>query len=212
MTSCSPCRILSYLEILYIHIYVYDTEQILYIRIYIYDTEQSYWICLKCLNASVYNTLFDNLRIGHCTLVHCLGRANVRLQPTNISSNVVNMWCRGGTIDVPRCTITSHLPLYSVQWYTAKDKFGKIAKKSYFFWSHPPYDILLLHIIVCSANIRYNSLFHCLCTVTNTPLYNALLQCKSKSVTPTLSDSVWIVVFVLPLSTINMHHSPRLCS
>ena len=42
MTSCSPCRILSYLEILYIHIYVYDTEQILYIRIYIYDTEQSY--------------------------------------------------------------------------------------------------------------------------------------------------------------------------
>ena len=118
----------------------------------------------------------------------------------------------GGTIDVPRCTITSHLPLYSVQWYTAKDQFGKIAKKSYFFWSHPPYDILHLHIIVCSANIRYNSLFHCLCTVTNTPLYNALLQRKSKSVNPTLSDSVWIVVFVLPLSTINMHHSPRLCS
>ena len=93
-----------------------------------------------------------------------------------------------------------------------RTNLGKLPKNHIFSEATPPYDILLLHIIVCSANIRYNSLFHLLRTVTNTPLYNALLQRKSKSVTPTLSDSVWIVVFVLPLSTINMHHSPRLCS
>ena len=57
-----------------------------------------------------------------------------------------------------------------------RTNLGKLPKNHIFSEATPPYDILLLHIIVCSANIRYNSLSLCLCTVTNTPLY---VQCST---------------------------------
>ena len=98
----------------------------------------------------------------------------------------------GGAIDLPLCTMTSHF----VQCTMLHCK-GQI-------WENFP-KVPIWHTTYQATSSTSRTIDVLLCTMTYTPLYNATLQRTSTSVTPTSSDSVWVVVFVLMLSTCIIH-------